>query len=289
MARTIQQIYDSIIQEKELQPSLQSLTPVDNAQKLLSDLTTKSKVAVWRLMFWVMAVAIATLEQILDVHKTEVDTIAQNNHYGNIYWYKTKALEYQVGYPLTIQDGKVFYDTIDLEARIIKYASVTDGQIITIKVARNDSNGLPTPLYPNEKAMVTAYFNLIKPAGTFLNVISKEADKLRVYITIFYNPLLINSQGQTVTGNKPVEEAIHNYLTEMEFDGALVVSKLIDAIQAAQGVTDVQLTAIDATYYNQPNGEPVWIPIQRRYVSDAGFIRLHPDYSLSDTITYIPS
>ena len=70
MARTIQQIYDAIITEKQNMTALNALQPsVDNAQTLLSDASSSSKVAAWRLLFWVVAAAIYLHEVIFDKHK----------------------------------------------------------------------------------------------------------------------------------------------------------------------------------------------------------------------------
>ncbi len=58
MARKILEIYDEIIEEKELQPSLTGLLPLgETSDNLLDDLTSGSKVAVWRLWAYLTAVA----------------------------------------------------------------------------------------------------------------------------------------------------------------------------------------------------------------------------------------
>ena len=92
MARTIKQIYDAMITEKETFSSLNTLVPnPDTAQTFLSDLTTSSKVAIWRLMFWVVAVAIWSHEQIFDQHKAELIEIGNNLITGTKRWYKEQA------------------------------------------------------------------------------------------------------------------------------------------------------------------------------------------------------
>jgi len=53
MARTIEIIYNAIIAEKQAQSELNALQPaIDDAQTLLADLTSASKVAAWRLQAW---------------------------------------------------------------------------------------------------------------------------------------------------------------------------------------------------------------------------------------------
>ena len=53
MARTIGEIYDLLVAEKNNQPTLAALQPaIDDEQTLLSDLTSASKVAIWRLWLY---------------------------------------------------------------------------------------------------------------------------------------------------------------------------------------------------------------------------------------------
>ena len=74
MARTILEILDDIITEKETHAELDNLQPKpDNSQTFLDDLTTTSKVAIWRLWAFTTAVAIFAHEKIFDSHKLEVE------------------------------------------------------------------------------------------------------------------------------------------------------------------------------------------------------------------------
>ena len=60
MARSIQDIQQEIYQSKENEPAL-------------NELNSTSKTAIWRLMIYIVSVAIWTLEKIFDLHKKEVD------------------------------------------------------------------------------------------------------------------------------------------------------------------------------------------------------------------------
>ena len=98
MARTISEIYDSMVSEKETMTELVKLQPaVDNHQSLLNDLTTSSKVALWRLLFWVVSVAIWIVESLFDTHKEEIEILLQNSIPGTAPWYRLSALEFQFG------------------------------------------------------------------------------------------------------------------------------------------------------------------------------------------------
>ena len=69
MARQISEIYNELVLEKQNFTQLNALQPnIDSSQTLLNDLNTSSKVAVWRLIFFVVAVGIWSLENIFDIH-----------------------------------------------------------------------------------------------------------------------------------------------------------------------------------------------------------------------------
>lgn len=55
---------------------------------------------------------------------------------------------------------------------------------------------------------------------------------------------ILNSSGYRILDNtKPVEVAITNYLDGIKYGGVFYASLLIDAIQAVDGVKDVQLAS----------------------------------------------
>ncbi len=74
MARTVKEIYNEMVLEKQSMSTLNGLHPgIDNAQTLLTDLTTQSKVTIWRLLFFVTAVGIWIHEKLFDKHKEEIE------------------------------------------------------------------------------------------------------------------------------------------------------------------------------------------------------------------------
>ena len=102
MARTVQQIYDEMIAEKESMAVLNTLQPnTDSAQTLLSDLTSSSKVAVWRLIFFVMAVGIWTVEKLFDEHVIWIENRATEMIVGTAVWCRVQAMEYKQGESLS--------------------------------------------------------------------------------------------------------------------------------------------------------------------------------------------
>jgi hypothetical protein len=287
--RTIQEIYNAMVAEKQSYTELESLQPaIDNSQQLLSDLNSKSKVAVWRLFLFVVAVSQWVLEGLFYSHRAEIDAIIAQNQYGTGNWYNQRALAFQVGDALTVVNGKILYETIDLSKRIVKYSATVPGNIIQIKIAGESGGNLTkiTNTSPDYQLnQIQAYFNQIKPLGTRVSVTSNDADTLKIVATIYYDPLLIKSDGSLISDSskRPVDIAINTYLKGIGFNGKLNIQKLTDAIQAVDGVIDVDELTVWAKY-----GETSYAQVSREYFSYAGWMVIDTSFALSTTVTYTP-
>lgn len=85
MARSIQDIQQEIYQAKENEPAL-------------NELNSTSKTAIWRLMIYIVSVAIWSLEKLFDLHKKEVDERLSELKPHTARWYRNKALAFQYGF-----------------------------------------------------------------------------------------------------------------------------------------------------------------------------------------------
>ena len=150
MARSISQIYTSIITEKESFSELNGLTPVpETTQTLLNDLKSTSKVAIWRLWLWLVAVAIWIHENIFDQHIAEVEKLILNKTFGQLRWYEQTSKSFQLGYSLEWDDTDYRYKYSDttsqaaINSKIITQAAATElttgsGKQIVLKVEYRD-------------------------------------------------------------------------------------------------------------------------------------------------------
>jgi len=274
MARTITAIYDEIIAEKQSMSELTALMPnPDSAQTLLTDLTSTSKVSVWRLWAWLTAVAIWIHEKLWDAFKAEVDAIVAAAIPGTARWYREMCLNYQYNDEMVYENFKFIYNPVDVSKRIIARASATEqGGNVLLKVAKL-VNGVPEKLSNDEFLAFTSYISKIKFAGTFCNIISAESDLMNATITVYYDPLLINTSGELLsnTAIKPAEDAVQNYLATLPWDGAMLKSAVVDAVQKAVGIADVELVTLQAKAHNAAN----YTTVTRRYVSTAGYITVN--------------
>lgn len=202
-----------------------------------------SIVSLESLLIEIVAAAIYVHEQVLDVHKKEVDDIVSSKQPHTPRWYRSKALTFLYGFSL-YPDSDVFDVTGAtkeqvLSAQIIKYAAVpknTVGGIVQIKVA-TDVNGEPSPINDEQYAALVDYFSEVADAGVAFQIVNKPADLLLLSMVIYRDPLVLDSQGMNILdGNHPVREAIVDFFKNLPFDGELVLASLVDRLQSVQGV-----------------------------------------------------
>ncbi len=242
MARTTNEIFEAILIEKANEP-------------VLSEINNSSQTSRWRLFAYIVAKFHNLIELLLDKHITTVNNIVDNERYGELNWYKKKALLYQHGRQLIPESDQ--YNNSDLtEAeieteRVVKFANATEdseGRVV-VKVAKGVSGELE-PLSTSELNGLKGYFK-IRPAGVHMKFITDVADLLKSVINIQYDPLILDSTGKRLDGtaDTPVLDAINNYLSSnIEFAGEFSNMKYQDAIQSVEGVVIVDVIATFSKY-----------------------------------------
>ena len=203
----------------------------------LQGIYTQSRTSLYGLLLWVVAYAHNLLEQLFDLFKKEVDDKLAQKEPGTPSWYVEILKEYQDGDSLVVKDGKITYATIDEAKQIITRASYkeTGGQL-KLKVAKGDINN-GQALTAEEKTRVSNFLERYKYAGTAIELISLNADKLRVTGTIYYNGVLDPAVVKT-----NVVEALRQYCLNLAEDGIVRRIKVVDAIQSVEGVVDADVT-----------------------------------------------
>lgn len=257
----------------------------------LVDLNSTSKVAIYRMMVFIVAYAIWVLEMIFDTHKGEIDRAIYEQKSGTPTWYKNKSLAFQFGFDL-LTDSDIFNNTgfssNEIEdSKIIKYCSVkesTESNRLTIKVA-SESEDLLTPLDDTQITSFTRYLNEIKYAGVKINVVNNPADKLILNMAIYRDVLVIDENGNSIlNGGKPVETAIKNYMKSLPFDGELVINDLIEKLRAVNGVINAHIISANSSYYDVLSSEYVeFTPINVKTIPVAGYFEI----VTFDTVSYV--
>lgn len=284
MARSITEIYDSIIAEKQSMASLNALQPsIDSSQNLLSDLTSSSKVAIWRLWAFVTAVAINVFEIILDQHTAAIELRATQIPTGTAIWHHEQSLLFQFGDTLTWNGLQFIYPVITPANQIVKLASVVDqGFQVRVKAAKL-SGGLPVPLLAPELSSFQGYWGQKRFAGTAMLITSSVGDDLKVDYFIKYDALILDATGALLSNPAifPVEDSIELYIRNLPFDGVLSLMAMTDAIQQADGVLDVTLNDAQSKFGALP-----YSSINKEYLPDAGYLTLDKPNSVFTYSTF---
>lgn len=282
MARTITEIHAELTS---------SLVTEMAAINITIDPSTWSKANLLRLVTYVVAVCQWTIEQLHDTHKTEINELIAAKKPHSLRWYAEKAKAFQFGDNLAPEQD--FYDNTGIpdeeveKAKVVKFAAVvrqkrSNGRVfLRVKAARTTGTDL-APLTIDQLDSLRAYFDRIADAGVDIEVDSGEADQLQLELKIYYNPLIIGSNGSRLDGTNdaPIPNAIRAYLQNLPFNGLFVLAQLIDSLQAVEGVEIPHLVACQTSYAGFP---PASVDVE--YIPDSGYLRID-DAHLK--IVYIP-
>lgn len=250
MARSTEEIFNGMVARKESLASLNVYLPnglANSYQAVLQLMNSNSKVALWLLLFFVVAEAMHTLEVLWDYFSKEVDARIAAHKPGTKLWYKQQALEFQYNDQLVWLNNTYQYLTIDESKRVVAQASVVDnGGIVRVKVAGSDGSGGLKKITidnPNAVNQLAAYFVKIRYAGTKTVVVSFDPDTIKNWWIVRYDALVDLDELKVA-----IKAAIKAYLKSLPFDGKVVFSAIVDAVQAVPGVTDVVIKGSYGTY-----------------------------------------
>lgn len=268
MARSIQEIQTLILQAKAQEPAL-------------NELNSTSKVAIWRLWVYIIAVAIWSLEKLFDQHRADIDKRLAELKPHTARWYRSKSLAFQHGFDL-LPDSDKFNNQGHTEeaieaSKIVKYSAVieskNEGRLI-VKIAGEQGEQLQ-PITDAQKQAFEAYLQEIKDAGVRLSVVNYQPDVLHLQMKIIYDPLVLDSNGQSIIhATKPVEETIKSYLKRLPFNGELVLAHLIDALQQAEGVKIPHLVLAQSKNITSSGGYGAFETIEISKIPTAGYFTI---------------
>lgn len=271
MARTRTEIFNEMVDEaKRLATDAQD-------QNMLDMLDNISNVAVWKILFQVMAFTVWTVEKLWDSFLALINSILASEVPHTRGWYKSKALAFQYGFPL-LADTDKFDNTgytqqqID-DSKVVKYCAVSettvDGKrVLLMKIAGKSGDDIVQLINAVEIAF-KAYMEDIKDAGVPILYYNKAADEIRATITVYYDPLLLDATGNRLDGlgGKPVEDAANNYSFNLDFNGEFSNAAFVDDMQNAFGVSKRKVFL--QTVERKVGG--VWQAIPNTFTPDAGY------------------
>lgn len=276
MARTLSEIYAVA---KETRDTYLELTEFSNG----------SKMSVLDAFTWVVSACIWAHENVMDVFKVDLASDLQNRINGTPAYYANALLKYQSGDDLVInEEGTICsYATIDTTKRIVTkvaYSEVTEenfnDKMLLLKIATGEA-GSHSQIDNDELVKIRAYLNKLLFAGQHALVVSRKGDVLVPKITVYYDGAVEESEVY-----KNIETALSNFITNVSFDGAVYAQKIIDTVQSAEHVVDVQVDGeatdkqgIFVAQYNDDNNIIVddegakLQKVGRYFVPNSGYIR----------------
>lgn len=231
MARTLTEIYTVA---KQCRDKYLELTEFQN----------DSKMSILDAFTWVTSSCIWAFENILDVFKVDLAKDLQNRVNGTPAYFANALLKYQSGDDLLVsEDGASFsYATIDESKRIISKVSysevVEDGyhdKLAIYKIATGEP-GAYARIEEDELLAIRAYLGKILFAGQHAMVVSRNGDVLIPRVTVYHDGAI--SEDELYTN---IENSLNDFIANMSFDGMLYAQKIIDCIQNAEHVTDVEV------------------------------------------------
>ena len=243
--------------------------------------TSTSKTAEYRLITYTITAISKVLAGLWDIKKRELQKAAEVVPSCNSIWWADKIRAFQFGHELRVNDNlEYYYLNDDPDARIVDRVAVYQlGDKGSIKVAKAG----PTPLSEGELAALRSYKNKILPLGSNIIITSQEADVIKIVGSVYYDAITPLSSVRD-----GVSLAINSYLADLEFNvgrsGTFYTSHLTDRIQEVRGVIDFVPTELAAGKM----GDTRLVKVERKYVPVAGYIRIHPDFGLSSTLTFAP-
>jgi hypothetical protein len=233
MARTTATIKTAIATEfmaNETLAGIYGFTPGDSFDDNFSKLSVES------IFFYIIASAIHVVELLFDTLKSDVDAALDKRLTHNKQWYVNQAKAFQYGYELNENTGS--YDTIDTAAQIVTNAAVSENAgVVTLKTAVTAGEGLGA-LSDTQLALFKIYMGLIKDCGVRLNIVTGPGDDLVLIMDIWYDPLVLDSEGKLLTDNsiEPAREAISSFIKSLPFNGVFVPTSLVDSLQVVNGI-----------------------------------------------------
>ena len=217
-----------------------------------------SQSADWLGWVSIFAYAIYLFEVIMDVFKADVEGQLQKKQPGTLEWYSEKALDFQNGDTLQVDEwGVVGYAVINEDNKIVKHASVSEAAgTVTIKVATIDtatSELEPLSLTNGEFLNFQRYMEKIKFAGTSVEYRTLPADAITYDVNVYYDPLYLPGDVETA-----VLAALEAFRTEIGFDARFYKSDFVNVIQNVEGVKTVKVNSMEL----QPSeGDPSAIDV----------------------------
>jgi len=285
MAKTVTEIKKSItdvfISNTDIQTAY-ALTPGKTFEEEFSPASIES------IIFYSVAFVMFVLYSFFDLFKAEINTDIVNYTHPTLKKYADKIKTFQYGdTPIAetdVYDNTGLTDTEIQARRVIKYSAAieqafSNGRFgVRIKVAGENGSGERIQLPVPELTAARAFLPRFKGPGVYCEVTSDDADRLKLDLKVYYNPLVLNSLGQRLDGvnNVPLQDAIDVFLKNLPFNGRFNLTKLVDAMQAVDGIVDPVILSAQTRY-----AALSWTVVVDEVIPDSAYLKIYDPADLT--------
>lgn len=225
---------------------------------------------------------------VISFHEKIVESNANNSRPQNQPNLKQTMLNYRDGLDLVWINGGWQYDLTEVsdaeERKIIDRCAVLENdEGLVFKIATNNA-GILEPVTPVQKSRIEAYIKKIKMPGIPFSLVNQTADLIKVNLTVYVNPLIVDlTTGKLLSSTEdvePIKDAIELYLANLEFDGAFVKDFFRTTLKEAEGIELVVINQIQSKFAAFP-----FIDIGEWKIPDSGYFKILAE---NLTINYVP-
>lgn len=236
-----------------------------------------SKASILGVLFYVFAASVWLLERLFNQHLNDIEKAIRELKPHTLRWYRNKTMEFMAGFELQFETDiyqiEGVSDELITKAKVVKYCAVSeavDSSVLYIKVA-GESNGKRTELSPEHEIGLRAYLSHIKDVGIKIQLVNRPADDLKLSLKVFYDPMILTSQGQRIDGSftTPVQDAIRAYIENLPFNGEYTNVELVDVLQQVPGVVIPEVLGSWSKF-----GGNEFVKIQAKTKPDAGYFTI---------------
>ena len=277
MARTVAEIKDEMTSAWMADEATRQSYEIDPLKTFDEQF---SPVSPERIKFYIIAMAYYIMERLFDKHVADINQALDDRLPHTVRWYRTKVLQFQYPHRSLMTDSDKYdntgLDKSDIEElQVVKYCAVVDRfSNLLIKVAKGVP-GAREMLSPDEVEALNYYIGEIKDAGVPHRIVNQQADKFFCEMQIYYNPMLL------IPSEKPVENAIKEYVQNLDFNGVYANVWLVDRIQQIPGVVIPHLAWVKTQRAENPQ-----VDVPASIVAESGYFIIENDSDLD--ITYTP-
>lgn len=292
IAQPAEQIQADIIADIAATPDLSYTDPNNNTFNITNNTSKRGK---WRLWTYVIAGAIATLEQLIDQNQISNEALIAAAIPETEAWLTSMVFQFQYSAlnPQIIQLINLVpaYPVVDSTLCPVSRCNVstTGNNQVLIKVATLNP---PVAMSTAQVAALQDMINTVGVPGVVYFVTSGNADQIMIAANIYYqgqySSVILNN---TITA---LTTFLSNLSSQVNFNGIVQVSDIENCIRSVTGVNDVTLVNVQARADATPLADAVYLVqaqtlISRLWQTAAGYIipETTTGFTLADTLNLI--